>query len=241
MNIPDMLNGQAVPNRMASPGLFRHEALPDIDIAITINGRIFLDRMSGYGEQSGRFIIERHFDAMGTAGFDVINFRCADPLAEFAIGGQLIMRPEHPSKVAIEMRASRWLPDPPSRASYSSAARDVFFPLLQAHNRQFGTRYRLRIAKVPSPFCLPRHAAKLFSRFCVTANKSGLHPLDWQRFYDFVRHARTEVPEGTLRLLLMQTGFSAAEAARLSDIYQHLSAFKKQRSPRQFPGNLSDA
>ncbi|MGO4127904.1 hypothetical protein AB4Z01_26150 [Inquilinus sp. YAF38] len=203
------------------------EALPNIDIAVTIDGRTFLERMSDYGAETGRFTIERHYDALREVGFHVINFRNTDPSAETDFGGQLIVRPKQPNRIAIEMRAPRWPPDPPTRESYAAAARAFFLPLLQTYNRQFGTRYRIRIAKVPRPFKLPPSAEILFSRFCVMANTSGLHHLDWQRFYSFVQHSRTEVPEGTMRHLLVQVGFSDHYAERLADIYTHLWAFKQ--------------
>jgi hypothetical protein len=205
----------------------RHEALPDIDIAVTIDERTFLERISDLGQRSGRFTVERYFDAMGEAGFDVINFRPTNPSPETDVGGQLIAWPDRPRRIAIEMRGSQWSPSPPNRASYSSAARDAFFPLLQAYNRQFGTRYRIRVTREPRPFHLPPHSAELLARFLATANRSGLHTLDWQRFYDFARHGRKEIPEAMMRTFLVQAGFSDRDAGRLADIYVHLLAFRR--------------
>lgn len=185
--------------------------------------------MSTYGEGTGRLAIERHFDALGNTGFHIINFKDKNPLPETDIGGQLIAHPERPNRIAIEMRASHWSPDPPTRANYIAAARALFFPLLQTYNRQFGTRYRMRVSKAPRSFRLPPQAEMLFSRFCIAANTSGLHELDWQRFYNFIRHSRAKVPEGTIRHLLMQAGFSDHYAERLADIYTHLWAFKQSR------------
>src|SRR4051794_3348888 len=123
------------------------EALPDIDIAITIDGRTFLEKMSSYGEDTGRFAIERHYDALEQAGFHIINFRVADASPETDFGGQLIVHPKQPDRIAIEMRAPPLSIDSPRRDCYAAAARAFFLPLLQTYNRQFGTRYRIRISK----------------------------------------------------------------------------------------------
>lgn len=204
------------------------EVLPNIDIAIKTDGNGFLERISEIAERSRCCAVERHYNAMGNTGFHIVNFRPLNPLAETNVGGQLIVHSNQPHRVAIEMRASCWLPDPPTRASYSAAARMIFFPLLQEYNQLYGTCYRIRIAKPPRPFRLGPEAAELLSNFCVSANTRGLHPLDWQRSYDSVSHSRIVVPASTMRQLLVQAGFSATEAERLADIYVHLAAFKRQ-------------
>jgi len=71
---------------------------------------------------------------------------------------------------------------------------------------------------------------RLFERFSVLANTRSLHPLDWERFYLFVRNSRREAPEGIIRLLLIKGGFSLEKAQMLSELYHHLWSFKKLRS-----------
>jgi hypothetical protein len=60
--------------------------------------------------------------------------------------------------------------------------------------------------------------------FLTHANYSGLHPLDWDRFYQFIIHAHT----GNLRMvgyevkqLLLQEGFPENVAYGASEAYDH--------------------
>lgn len=67
-------------------------------------------------------------------------------------------------------------------------------------------------------------AQKVFVRFLNLANRSSLHPLDWRRFYGFVRYAhahRARMNSTNLSLLLQQHGFSAAKAESLAFVYGH--------------------
>jgi hypothetical protein len=101
-------------------------------------------------------------------------------------------------------------------------------PLLKLYNQQKRSRLRLRVEKANrrEPR-LPPQTSKLFKRFAVLANHSSLHPLDWQRFYEFVRLSRGEASEPTLAALLVKEGFSRSKAEYVADIYGHLWAFKR--------------
>lgn len=145
------------------------------------------------------------------------------------VGGQLISRADS-KRISVEIRASRWMPDPPTRDIYCAAAKELIGPLLTAYNRMNKTRYRLRIEKaIHAEPKLPPQAAKLFSTFATLANTSSLHPLDWQRFYEFVRYSRTEISEEDMAALLVKSGFEAPYAEHISGIYRHLWTFKRTR------------
>ncbi len=64
-----------------------------------------------------------------------------------------------------------------------------------------------------------------FDHFVSLANKSGLHPLDWARFYDFIvcsyRFSRSKVSEWHVKRLLVETGFNEERASELAIVYQH--------------------
>jgi hypothetical protein len=158
------------------------EYLPPIDIAVSGTPRPFLEHIAKIADASGSFKIERHYDAMGTPGFDVLNLRYLKPSPHTKFGGQLIARSEVKGRVAVEMRAQAWRPDPPTYDSYCSAAKSVIGPLLNAYNRQVGTKHHLRIQSPRhiEPKLAPR-SAKLFKKFALLANTSSLHPLDWPR------------------------------------------------------------
>lgn len=204
--------------------------LPDIDIAIVGEPRVFLDGMADIGETSGRFLVERRHGALGAVGLDAVNFRQKEDGVHRTLGFQLLAHPGQPGRVAIEVRAQRWSPDPPSPAVYRDAARVLVGPLLNSFNRSHSTRYRLRIERRDTGRCMmTRRSQILFDRFALLANTSSLHPRDWERFYELVREGRQQIPETELRGLLRVRGFSKAKAEDLAELYGHLWAFKRLR------------
>lgn len=204
--------------------------LPDIDIAVGDGSAAFLNAMADVGRVSGRFDIEHHHDALGTIGFDAVNFRLRESSIHRELGFQLLAHPDTPGRVAVEVRAQRWAPDPPTHAVYCDAVRNLVSPLLTALNRSKSTRYRLRIERWGADrFKASSRTEVLFNRFAALANTSSLHPLDWRRFYDLVREGRQEIPEAHLRALLGERGFSKAAAQELAELYGHLWAFKRHR------------
>ena len=206
------------------------DALPNIDIAVLIYPREFLERMAVIGEQSGDFTVERHFDAIGKGELDIINFRYLGPSNHEGLGGQLIHQSDKCSRISVEMRAQRWVPDPPDREIYCAAAFDLIRPMLTTYNSRFGTRYRLRTSK-PSTrgFRMSPSTRTLFERFVILANSRSLHPFDWRRFYALVREGRQEIPETAFRCLLIERGFEPGRAAELAKIYRHLWTYKQNR------------
>ena len=203
--------------------------LPAIDIAISHPSREFLEAIAEIAEASDEFRVERHRDALGEPGSDVVNFRYLRRSPHVDVGGQLISRAGS-KRVSVEMRASRWMPDPPTRDIYCAVAKELIGPLLTAYNRARKTRYRLRIEKAAhAEPTLPPEAAKLFSTFATLANTSSLHPVDWQRFYEFVRNSRTEISEEDMTALLVKSGVDAPYAEHISGIYRHLWTFKRTR------------
>lgn len=71
---------------------------------------------------------------------------------------------------------------------------------------------------------LPPATCKLFVQFINCANRSVLHPLDWRRFYRFIRFChsrRVKLSRDCLRDLLIRGHFSKQKAADLAEIYLH--------------------
>lgn len=205
------------------------ELLPGIDIAISVESSLFLERMIELGEQSGRFIVEHVVNTLGGRRMGVVNFRLQEYSPHEGHGFQLIARGEAPKRIQVEVRAQRWSVEPPTREIYVGAARELAGEVLRRYNRTFGTRYRLRIGvREGRPFKISDRTETLLHRFTVLANTSSLHSFDWERFYELVRAGRQQIPEHLLRSKLQDAGFSPARADHLSEIYQHLWEFKRR-------------
>lgn len=205
--------------------------LPPIHINVTGSLRGFLKKMANLAEKSGTLTVEQEFDALGSSGFDVVNFRLIKSPRHKGLGGQLIVQPESTNSVAVEIRAERWSPDdPPTYETYVAEARALIGPLLSEYNCEVGTRHRMAVpSKRKLEAKLPPQSTKLFKRFTGLANKSGLHPLDWRRFYEFVRDSRMRrpLPDEDLARLLMKEGFSERYARDIAEVYGHLWEFKQ--------------
>jgi hypothetical protein len=204
------------------------ESLPNILINISNPPREFLQAISLIAQQSGRYQVENHFDF---GGMDIVNFCPYDQLVHEGLLGQLIHHDGAEHSIRVEIRASRWVPEYPPRSIYIEAAQHIFAKLIKSYNSQNNKRYRMRI--VPDKyFILPPKSNKAFKQFADLANKSCLHPLDWNRLYRFVRicHATRVCPsEEQLRGLLFKEGFTDDYAAYISDIAYHCYEFMKTK------------
>ncbi len=204
------------------------ELLPAIDIAVPIKPSVFLEKMAEIGRASERFDVEDMRDSAGGPNLEIINFRSKEESPHEGFGFQLIARQAIPDRVSVEIRASHWSPDPPTRLVYSEAARLLTGEMLKIYNRTYQTRLRLRIVSSRrNRFKMTERTAALLNRFTVLANTSSLHPLDWQRYYGLVREGRQEMPGGDLRAALSKAGFSGEKVEYLSELYEHLWAFKR--------------
>lgn len=208
-----------------------HDFLPPIHI--NVNGPLteFLEEMAEIARKSGQFDVEIEHDALGIDGLSVTNFRVLKSKHHKGLGGQLIIQPDAKKEVAVEIRADRWSPqDPPAYETYVAEAKALIGPLLSEYNRSKGKRYRITIpAKEKLEPKLPPQSQRLFKRFTNLANRTGLHPLDWQRFYEFVRDSRMRKPlsEEDMAFLLKKEGFPEQHAREIAEIYSHLRNFKQ--------------
>jgi hypothetical protein len=173
--------------------------------------------------------VEFYQDTFGNEGLHFANFLLPGSSAHSRSGGQLIVRPDE-VRVRVEMRSAQWPSDYPTRNEYIEFSREVFGPLLRLYNREFGTHYRMRVPRPRLSNQLSPKAMCLLEQFAVLANTRSLHPLDWERFYLFVRNSRAEAPEGILGPLLIKRGFPIEKARMLAELYHHLWNFKKLRA-----------
>jgi hypothetical protein len=205
----------------------RYEPLPDIDIAVREDAQAVVAVMADLAEMDSSLIVERHAEPLGEKGWHIVNLQSLRPSPHEEAGGQLIVRPDRPARILIEMRAMRWHPDPPRQDAYVAAVRELVAPLLSTYNKVSGQRYRIRIARVRKPVSpLSKRTRTLLDRFAVLANQKSLHPLDWDRFYRFVKESRRPLPMEAVRALLIEHGFPADRADSLAELYEHLWAFK---------------
>jgi hypothetical protein len=75
---------------------------------------------------------------------------------------------------------------------------------------------------------LPPKATETLKNFIFSANKTSLHPLDWQRLYRFVRicHTTRAKPEkGLIWGMLSKEGFDDKKAEYIADVVSHLLDF----------------
>jgi hypothetical protein len=207
-----------------------YEPLPDIDIAVREDPQAVATVMADLAEPDSSLIVERHAEPLGETGWHIVNLRSLRPSPHEEAGGQLIARPDRPGRILVEIRATRWHPDPPNRDAYVAAARGLVAPLLSAYNKASGQRYRIRIARVRKPVSLlSKRTRTLLDRFAVLANQKSLHPFDWDRFYRFIKESRRPLPMEAVRALLIEHGFPVDRADSLAELYEHLWAFKRLR------------
>ena len=65
---------------------------------------------------------------------------------------------------------------------------------------------------------------RAFDHFALHANRSALHQLDWERFYQFVRTAyryHSIIWEHDVKQALVEAGFGNDYAVHISDVYTH--------------------
>lgn len=204
------------------------ELLPDIYIAVPGDPRAVLEEIARLAEADVLLTVEQHFDALGDVGWHVVSIHSSRPSEHQGLGGQMISRPDLPSRIEVEMRAFRWAPDPPTRDAYVSAARALFVPLLRAYNRAYRSRHRLCVELARKPGArVPPATQALLDRFAILANLDSLHPLDWGRFYRFVKESKRELPMEAVRVLLIERGFARDRAHVLAELYRHLWAYKR--------------
>lgn len=206
------------------------EALPAIDIKVSVEPALFLERMIAIGRETEQFTIEHVDDWAGGMQMAVVDFRLRGKSPHAGHGFQLIAREETPDRIQVEMPAQRWSPEPPTRAVYEQSARELVGGLVRRYNGSFGTRHRLRIgAREARPFRLSPRSETLLDRFVTLANTHSLHPFDWRRFYALVREGRQEIPGHVLRERFERAGFAAETARELAQLYAHLWEFKRLR------------
>ena len=208
------------------------DLLPDASIGISIPAIEFFDQMAVVATEAGLLHPDKHYQADSVFKMDLLNLYSVAATKHEGLLGQLICNPDYGNRIRVEVRAHRRSGDPePTYELYVEALEFIFRELLRAYNEKHGSRYRLAIeAKDACEPALSPRAQKAFDYFVGLANKGGLHPLDWERFYRFARvchifHVKTN-EEDVLRFLV-HAGFSEQYARELATVFGHLRDFQR--------------
>ena len=201
--------------------------LPNITVKPDCDPKLFLDRLEDLAKNSASIKeVCRDKDVkLSRSGMDILAFMPTDQNGHEEIIGQFIFQYDNPSTVYVEVRAGLWNPDPPNYEIYVKEAKRIAGSLIKEYNHSFPSRRRLTIQKKSQtePSLSPV-ANKVFRKFVILANKRSLHPLDWKRFYEFVRfcHAHhVKLYEDEIEWLLNKEGFGEGKSRYMADIYGH--------------------
>jgi len=127
--------------------------------------------------------------------------------------------------IRVEIRALSWKNEPVTYDIYTNEAKRIILPIISIYNKKYNSRRRLYIQTKDSlKIKLPPIANRLFNTFVRAANKNVLHPLDWKRFYIFIRHSysnKVKLNSDEIKKLLIENGFEESKADYLSRIYYH--------------------
>lgn len=199
--------------------------LPDIRINASPDPYAFLREVEQFVVTLGGYDAERR-DDIDTTDFEILTLRPTSNLPYRGLGAQLLVSSSRGRWAEVEIRAADWGGEPvaPSREAYIEAAKFVVGPLLEAYNRNHGTCRRLLVESVDALPSLPPVASSVFETFVSCANMTVLHPYDWERFYDFVRHCAAHnvaVSSEDVQRLLVHAGFERSHAESIADIFHH--------------------
>lgn len=208
------------------------DILPNATIGINVPAIQFFDEIAVIASEINTLQSEKHYQSDQISKMDILSFSPLNESPHKGLIGQLIFNPYDSKRICVEVRANRWSDGSDVRYEvYAEALKFIFRDLLSAYNKKHGTRYRLTIqSKENCEPTLPPKAKDAFSHFTGLANKSGLHPYDWERFYRFSKichafHAR--VNEEDVFRLLVHAGFSEIYARDLAAVFGHLRIFQR--------------
>lgn len=202
--------------------------IPWIHITVA-NPRRFLERITDIATESGLFTAHQYPNKANESF--TLSLRFTGPSQHRGLLVHLVHNASARTKVAIEIRASEWVPEiSPSYETYREAADILMKPLLSVYNSKERTPYRMTItSKEKLEPVLPPASDRLFRNFILSANVANLHERDWRRFYAFVRSSRAKLSEDDLAFLLVKEGFSDRYAREIAVIYKHLKDFMRPR------------
>ncbi|MCF6269190.1 MAG: hypothetical protein L3J41_05750 [Melioribacteraceae bacterium] len=201
------------------------DILPKIYIGISELSKNFINNFETLVKKEKNFTYNIDKNINRNNNYFIINVIPDNNLGHIGLFGQLISRSKEKNKIIVEIRANKWNSEPTNYNEYVAAAKSIFNDLLKNYNKTNQKRYRLNIQKrKDTEPKLPPGAKIIFDVFINSANKQILHPLDWRRFYFFVKYCHSKkvkiYQEDIMRLLIAEN-FSEEKAEYLADIFHH--------------------
>ena len=201
------------------------ELLPDINIKTDCDSKIFIKRMHNIVRRKTLLYKSVYEKDSIIPDTDYLEIMPVEQNGNQDIISQIFSIPEKKNIVQVEIKAPTWKEEPVTYDLYVDEAQRILNPLINDYNKKYKVRRKLSIqSKNSLEKKLPRLANELFMTFVRAANKNMLHPLDWKRFYIFIRHCYSKkvslYPDELLRLLITN-GFEKRKAEYLSDIFSH--------------------
>lgn len=205
------------------------ERLPGIRMNISVEPLICLQRLAKIAQADKSLEVRTTFDGDGIYHCNVTSFARRKEKQHQGLFAMFVHWKKDGAKLRLQLAAHRWNPDPPTYAAYVEAAQRLFQPIIAEYNHSYRTRHRMRIETKEElqPTMTPA-AKKAFDHFVARANKSALHPLDWEDFYWFVcvcRRTRLDLYPDEVRWFCRRAGFSIEYAQELSNAFHHCSEF----------------
>src|SRR6185295_10005956 len=191
------------------------DLLPDVTLRADVPPGEFMSRFEQLAVAHGGYENYRDTAPEVEGGWELLGLRVRGRATHQGLVGQLVVTPIDNPQLMVKVLASRWRPNL-DYGTYVDAIHEAFDPLIRAYNRTYRARRRLSIPTQESlEPALPPKANKAFLSFVSLANKSVLHPLDWRRFYQFVKichQNRIQAVAADIERLLVKAGFEESYA-----------------------------
>lgn len=201
------------------------DLLPNILIRTDCEARTFLSRLKILAKNSPKHCNYNYEKNSFLPDSDYLEIIPIEQNGHTEIFAQLFNKSEKNNIIQIEIRATWWKIEPVTYDIYSDEAKRIILPLILDYNKKYNSKRRLNIqTREAQKIKLPPKANEIFHTFVCAANKNILHPLDWKRFYIFIRHSysnKVKINSGELKRLLIENGFDTEDADYLSNIYYH--------------------
>lgn len=203
--------------------------LPDISIKMDTSADEFLNRLKKIALKTRNYKVKLENDIAYLPGQSILGLKRKKESLHNGLFGLIIVTTSS-ERANLEVAALRWEPDYPTYEIYVKTAKDFFKPLLQEYNKQYKSNRYLNIQSIKNTEPkLPHHANILFNKFVTCGNLWGnnnrsLHPSDWQRFYDFIKHCfgrRVKITEDDVERSLIASGFTDNYASHIANIFHH--------------------
>ncbi|MCL5029219.1 MAG: hypothetical protein M1480_09395 [Bacteroidetes bacterium] len=201
------------------------ELLPDIIINTDCDSKSFIKRLYNIVRRESHLYKSVYEKDSIIPDTDYLEIMPIEQNGNQDIIAQIFSVSDKENIVQVEIKAPTWKLQPVTYDLYVEEAKRILNPLINDYNKNYCVRRRLSIQSKDSlEKKLPRLANDLFKIFVHATNKNMLHPLDWKRFYIFIRHCYSKkvnlYPDELLRLLIAN-GFEKRKAEYLSDIFSH--------------------